>query len=62
MKRILVALTVVGLAAGTALAAEPMGSGAGAACSGCMGSGMNAADTAPHKKFMRDTMSDEQTF
>jgi hypothetical protein len=56
MKRILAALTVVVLAAGSAMAIGPMGGGMGAGgCCG-MGKGATAADTAAHKKFINETM------
>jgi len=64
MKKILAALTVVAMTAGSALAMGPMGGCMGAGCGfgagpmgGGMGIGMNAADTAVYKKFVADTMS-----
>jgi hypothetical protein len=56
MKKILAALTVVVLAAGTAMAVGPMGGGMGGGCCG-MGKAGAPADTAAHKKFISDTMS-----
>lgn len=57
MKKILAALTVVVLAAGSAMAMGPMGGGMGAGCGCGMGRGVTPADTAAHKKFISDTMS-----
>lgn len=51
MKKILAAITVVVLGAGTAMAAGPMG-GPG----GCMGPGMTGPNAAAYKKHISETM------
>lgn len=57
MKKILAALTVVVMAAGSVMAAGPMDGGMGAGGGYGMGRMMNPADVAAHKKFVSDTMS-----
>lgn len=57
MRKILAALTVVVLAAGSAVAMGPKDGGPGMGCGCSMGKGMSAADKAAHKKFISDTMS-----
>jgi len=57
MRKILAALTVVVLAAGSAIAMGPAGGGPGMGCGCGMEKGMSAPDSAAHKKFLSDTMS-----
>jgi hypothetical protein len=57
MRKILAALTVVVLAAGSAMAAGHMGGGPGMGCGCGSAKGMSAQDSAAHKKFLSDTMS-----